>query len=253
MRHRSDAYRNRRFHQEYLKPVESDSSGPASIARMGEARYDSIAEWYDAEFATSELGRSACRIVVRLLGPGPGRLLDVGCGGGAHSLAFTELGWSVTGVDISPAQLELARARGVEVVQADAAALPFENESFDAAVSMFTHTDADDFAGLLGEAVRVLRAGARFVHLGVHPCFVGPHAFVHDREVPELHPGYRDTAFRTEAPGIWGEGLRARAGARHLPLGLLLQGFMDAGLTLERVEEPEGREYPHILALQARR
>src|SRR5437867_4153601 len=213
---------------------------------MSRARYDGIAGWYDAGFATTKLGQSARGIVLRLLGDGPGQLVDVGCGGGAHALAFAERGWSVTGVDISKEQLELARARGIEVVEADAAALPFEDESFDAAVSMFTHTDVGDFAGLVREAARILRRGGRFVYLGIHPCFVGPHAFVHDREVPELHPGYRDTSYRTEAPGIWGEGLRAKVGATHLPLGLFVQTFLDAGLALERFEEPEGREYPYI-------
>jgi len=220
---------------------------------MSGARYDGIADWYDAEFATTELGQSARGIVLRLLGDGPGRLVDVGCGGGAHALTFAERGWSVTGVDISRNQLELARTRGIEVVEADAAALPFEDESFDAAVSMFTHTDVGDFAGLVREAARILRRGGRFVYLGIHPCFVGPHAFVHDREVPELHPGYRDTSYRTEAPGIWGEGLRAKVGATHLPLGLFVQIFLDADLALERFEEPEGREYPYIVGLRARR
>jgi ubiquinone/menaquinone biosynthesis C-methylase UbiE len=220
---------------------------------MGKARYDDVAKWYDAEFATTELGLSARRIVLRLLGDGPGRLLDVGCGGGAHAAAFAEQGWTVSGVDLSPAQLELARARGVEVVEADAAALPFEDESFDAAVSIFTHTDVDDFTAVVREAARVLRRGGRLVYLGVHPCFVGPHAFVHDRDVPELHPGYRDTSHRTEAPGIWGEGIRAKVGATHLPLGLFLNTFIDAGLVFEHIEEPEGRDYPHIVALRARR
>jgi ubiquinone/menaquinone biosynthesis C-methylase UbiE len=220
---------------------------------MGEARYDEFADWYDAEFATTELGRSACRIVLRLLGDGPGQVLDAGCGGGAHAAAFAEHGWHVTGVDISPAQLELARRRRVEVVEADAAELPFEDGSFDAAISMFTHTDVGDFAAVIREIARVLRPEGRFVYLGIHPCFVGPHAFVHDRDVPELHPGYRDTAYRTEAPGIWGEGIRSKVGARHLPLGLFVQTFLDAGLVLERLEEPEGRDYPHIVALRARR
>jgi ubiquinone/menaquinone biosynthesis C-methylase UbiE len=220
---------------------------------MGKARYDDVAKWYDAEFATTELGLSARRIVLRLLGDGPGRLLDVGCGGGAHAAAFAEQGWTVSGVDLSPAQLELARARGVEVVEADAAALPFEDESFDAAVSIFTHTDVDDFTAVVREAARVLRRGGQLVYLGVHPCFVGPHAFVHDRDVPELHPGYRDTSHRTEAPGIWGEGIRAKVGATHLPLGLFLNTFIDAGLVFEHIEEPEGRDYPHIVALRARR
>jgi ubiquinone/menaquinone biosynthesis C-methylase UbiE len=216
-------------------------------------RYDGIAEWYDAEFATTELGGSARRIVLRLLGAAPGRLLDVGCGGGAHAAGFAEEAWSVTGVDISPAQLELARRRGLDVVEADASALPFEDASFDAAVSMFTHTDADDFAAVVRETARVLRPGGRFVYLGIHPCFVGPHAFVHDRDVPELHPGYRDTSYRTEAPGIWGEGIRAKVGAWHLPLGLFLHTFLDAGLSFERFEEPEGRDYPYIVALRARK
>lgn len=217
------------------------------------ARYDDVAEWYDAEFATTELGLSARRIVLRLLGDRPGKLLDLGCGGGAHAAAFAEHGWTVTGVDVSPAQLELARARGIEVVEADAARLPFADASFDAAVSVFTHTDVDDFSGAVRETARVLRPEAPFVYLGVHPCFVGPHAFVHDREVPQLHPGYRDTSYRTEAPGIWGEGIRAKVGAWHLPLGAFLHAFLDAGLTLERFEEPEGRDYPHIVALRARR
>lgn len=220
---------------------------------MPEARYDSIAEWYDAEFATSELGLASRGIVLRLLGDGPGRLIDIGCGGGAHALTFAEHGWTVTGVDVSPAQLELARARGIDVVEADAAALPFEDESFDAAVSIFTHTDVADFAGMLREAARVLRPGGHLAYLGVHPCFVGPHAFVHAVEVPQLHPGYRETTWQVDAPGIWSEGLRAKVGATHLPLGLFVQAFLDAGLALERFEEPEGRDYPHIVALRARK
>ena len=170
-----------------------------------------------------------------------------------HAAALSGRGWNVSGVDVSADQLQLARARGVDVVEADAEALPFEDGSFDAAVSMFTHTDVGDFAAVVAEVARVLRPGGRFVYLGVHPCFVGPHAFVHDRDVPELHAGYRDTAYRIEAPGIWGDGLRAKVGASHLPLGRFLQAFLEAPLTLERLEEPEGRDYPHVVALRARR
>jgi hypothetical protein len=44
-----------------------------------------------------------------------------------------------------------------------------------------------------------------------------------------------------------------RVGAAHLPLGSFLQTFVDAGLRLERIEEPEEREYPIGLALRWRR
>src|SRR5438093_13720037 len=105
---------------------------------MGGARYDDVAAWYDAEFATTHLGLSAREVVLRLLGEGPGRLLDLGCGGGAHAVAFAERGWTVTGVDISSAQLELAGARGIEVREVAAPALPLEDASFAAVVSIFT-------------------------------------------------------------------------------------------------------------------
>ena len=215
------------------------------------ARYDGLAEWYDAEFAQADSGRAARSIALRLLGEGLGRLLDLGCGGGAHAVSFRDAGWDVTGVDLSEDQLRLARERGLDVVRADAATLPFDDASFDAAVSIFTHTDFDDFAGAVRETARVLRPGGRFVYLGVHPCFVGPHAFVHDLDVPELHPGYRDSSFRRDAPGVWSDGVRARTGAWHLPLGLFLHCFLDAGLRLERFEEPRGRDYPYIVALRA--
>ena len=222
----------------------------ASIGRVGgAARYDGIAEWYDREHADSELGRAARAIVLRLLGEGPGRLLDLGCGGGAHAAAFAGRGWSVTGVDESEAQLRLARARGVDAVRADAAALPFEAGSFDAGVSMFTHTDVDGFGAALGELARVLKPRAPFVYLGVHPCFVGPHSlFVAGRGVPTLHPGYRESGRYAEAPGVTPDGIRARVGAVHLPLAPFVQAFLDAGFGLERLEEPGSRPYPWILA-----
>jgi SAM-dependent methyltransferase len=217
------------------------------------SRYDTVAEWYDRELATSALGESARAVVLRLLGDGSGTLLDVGCGGGSHALAFAERGWRVTGVDVSVEQLRLARERGVEVVEADAAALPFADASFDAAVSMFLHTDVDDFPAVVGEIARVLRVGARFVYLGIHPCFVGPHArFLGGEGVPELHAGYRATGRYTEAPGISPTGLRAKVGATHLPLDAFVGSFLDAGLVLDRFHEPvsEHRIYPYLVALR---
>jgi hypothetical protein len=44
-----------------------------------------------------------------------------------------------------------------------------------------------------------------------------------------------------------------QVGASHLPLGLFLQAFLDAGLRLERVEEPSEREYSFGLAFRWRR
>ncbi len=58
-------------------------------------------------------------------------------------------------------------------------------------------------------------------------------------------------ALHTEAPGISPEGLRAKVGAVHIPLGELVQAFLNAGFQLERFEEVGERLYPPIIVLQA--
>jgi ubiquinone/menaquinone biosynthesis C-methylase UbiE len=220
------------------------------------ARYDGIADWYDAEFQPAPLESETWKTLSRLLGEGTGVLLDVGCGTGSYAAGLAELGWDVTGVDLSEDMLRRAAEKGVRTVHADAAALPFENATFDAAVSVFTNTDVDDLAAVVREIVRVLRPGGPLVYVAVHPCFVGPHS-VYDPEdgTPTLHAGwYRRAGRYSEAPGIWrASGVRIRVGATHLPLGLFLQTFLGAGLRLEQVEEPAEREYPFGLALRWRR
>jgi SAM-dependent methyltransferase len=220
------------------------------------ARYDGIADWYDTEFQPAPLESETWSIVGRLLGEPCGSLLDVGCGTGSYTAALAERGWDVTGVDVSEDMLRRAQARGVRTVRADGASLPFGDASFDAAVSIFTSTDVDDLEAVLREIVRVLRPGAPLVYVAVHPCFVGPHAKYDPASgIPELHAGwYRRSGRYGESPGIWNEsGVRIRVGAAHLPLGSFLQTFLDAGLRLERIEEPEEREYPIGLALRWRR
>ena len=222
---------------------------------MQGARYDEVAEWYDATLSgDSPLASMPRETALRLLGTPTGRLLDVGCGGGSHTSGFAAAGWEVVGLDVSDAQLELARERGCEVVLSRAESLPFGDASFDAAVSLWTHTDIDDWATAVREARRVVRAGGAFVYVGVHPCFVGPHSlFVEGRGVPRLHEGwYRQSGRYDAAPGISPTGLRARVGATHLPLAEFLQSFIDAGFRLEHVEEPGARDYPIAIALRCR-
>src|SRR5512138_1827395 len=115
------------------------------------ARYDGLADWYETwseRAAVAGFSAEAAEAVLRLLGPGPGRCLDVGCGGGRLVVALAEAGWTATGVDLSDDQLRVAQRRAGAVaealVQADAASLPFAEGEFDAVVSTFTHTDLDD-------------------------------------------------------------------------------------------------------------
>ena len=221
---------------------------------MSGASYDRLADAYSAfQDANAAYYRVADDALRRLLGPGEGRCLDVGCGGGRVLALLADLGWAPVGVDESEDQLRVAgeRVPGAQLVRADAHALPFADESFDGAVSTFTHTDVENFARAIAEAKRVLRAGARLVYVGNHPCFVGPAQEHTDSGVPVLHPGYRDagrhmSAFaRGATPGGW----RTTLGSFiHLPLGEFLAAF--SGLTLVAAEElDDGWDYPKTIAL----
>ena len=216
------------------------------------ARYDGVVEWYE-DFRPS-LNDEELDVLRRFLGPGRGRCLDLGCGTGVAIPELTRLGWTVAGVDVSEEMLSRARAFGAELHRAPAEALPFDDASFDAAVSIWTHTDVDDFPAILREGARVLRPRASFAYIGAHPCFVGPHSrFIAAEGVPELHPGYRRTERYDGGPAIGPDGLRAKVGATHLPLGLFVQSFLDAGFAIERFEELGSREYPYVVALHCRR
>jgi SAM-dependent methyltransferase len=74
--------------------------------------------------------------------PGP-LLLDVGGGTGNYALALRDEGWQPVVCDRSADMLARAAAKGLDTVEADAAALPFEDASFDAVmcVSMLHHVD----------------------------------------------------------------------------------------------------------------
>ena len=121
------------------------------------------------------------------------------------------------------------------------------------AVSMFTHTDVDDFAAVVarGRAGAATGRAARLPRSRIRASS-GRTAFVHGRDVPELHPGYRDTA-GTDG-GARASGTRAsgrRSGATHLPLGLFLHAFLDAGLPARaRSRSPRDRDYPYVVALR---
>jgi ubiquinone/menaquinone biosynthesis C-methylase UbiE len=91
------------------------------------------------------------------------RVLDVATGAGYIAGVAAQRGAEVIGIDFSAAQVRMARERypAVRFEQADAEALPFEPDTFDAIVNGLgmCHLPNPDVA--LREAFRVLKRGGR--------------------------------------------------------------------------------------------
>jgi SAM-dependent methyltransferase len=91
--------------------------------------YQAFAETYDAFNHVYQYERWTGRLLAEAQACGleGNRLLDVACGTGLSFLPLCEQGWRVTGCDLSPAMLEIARtkvAEDVELIVADMRELP---------------------------------------------------------------------------------------------------------------------------------
>src|SRR6516165_6750673 len=103
------------------------------------------AMWSAADFGkVAELMQRPAQEFVDRLNLKPGmRVLDVGCGTGNQSIPAARAGVEVTAVDIAPNLLVQAAARAqqerlnIDLREADAEELPFNDGEFDVVLSMF--------------------------------------------------------------------------------------------------------------------
>jgi trans-aconitate methyltransferase len=102
--------------------------------------------------------------VVELLAPRAGeRILDLGCGDGVLTAKLAELGCDMVGVDASPAQVEAARAIGLDARVMDGEGLAFDSE-FNAVFSNAAlHWMKHDPDAVIAGVWHALRPGGRFV------------------------------------------------------------------------------------------
>lgn len=122
---------------------QQDPRGPTEEERayysFSRRVYSVFAHFYDAVVFPFRKLRHEVASMVDL--PPGGRLLDVATGTGQQAFAFAERAREVVGIDLSDSMLRIARRKNrfpsVRFEQADAAALPFENDSFDASCVSF--------------------------------------------------------------------------------------------------------------------
>lgn len=197
------------------------------------------------------------------------RLLEIGCGVGAVLAVLGQEfpGVELFGVDVEPAQLEFARQHleraGVEatLLEADALALPFENESFDHVWMMWFLEHLADPQSALREARRVLVPDGAITAIEVDysTCRAEPSTAAFEALVTAMVrgmaasgwsdagtrlPGWlRDAGFRAVQEGerpFWWQGADAAREARYA--ANVIESALDALVQLPGVDEAELRE-----------
>ena len=221
-----------------------------SIEQLQAIKARQQATWASGDFAIigttlQIVGESLCEAVDLRAGS---KVLDVAAGNGNCSLAAARRFCDVISTDYVPALLEDGRRRAeadrlpIVFQQADAEALPFEDDSFDVVLSSFGVMFAPNHPRSAQEMLRVTRRGGRIGLANWTPRgFIGRVFAVMNRHVPppagltppsrwgmedhleelfrapasDIHTTYRDFVFRYRSPAHWVDLFRRWYGPIH--------------------------------------
>jgi len=191
---------------------------PSATDAANKAYYDEFARWYERA-----RGRGYHQLIDDLelevtlpLARGK-RVLEVGCGTGLILQRVAPHAAEAIGIDLSPGMLEAARARGLDVREAPATALPFEDGRFDLVYSFKVLAHVPEIGTALEEMARVTAPGGT-----VLAEFYNPWSLRH--LVKKLGPAGRISERTTEA-AVYTRFDSPRAIEAILPPTLTLEGF----------------------------
>ncbi len=121
--------------------------------------------------------------LIRTYAPSAATVMEIGCGTGAHAVELAQMGYEVTGVDMSEGMLEAAEARRASSENAIASRLEFAHgdarsvrldKTFDLVISLFHvmsyQTSNEDLAAAFETAREHLAPGGAFIF----DCWYGP-------------------------------------------------------------------------------
>jgi len=176
--------------------------------------------------------------------PPPGRAtLEIGCGEGRVTRDLAARGHRVTAVDASPTLLAAAEKALPDAAYAlaDAADLPFADDSFDLVISYNSLIDIQDMPGAVREAARVLAPGGRFCICVTHP--LADAGLFEAREADArfvISGSYLDS--RRVACRVERDGLEMNFWGWSYPLSDYTRALEDAGFAIEALREPKQRD-----------
>lgn len=152
-----------------------------STKQWYESLFENYGEQYDNEQFTQGTIGECDFIEQELNGNKSLKILDVGCGTGRHAIELTRRGYTVTGIDLSPSQLQRARekakAHGLDIdfQQRDARKLTF-NAEFDVVLMLceggfpLMETDEMNFE-ILKSVATALKTDGKFIFTTLNGLF----------------------------------------------------------------------------------
>lgn len=201
---------------------------------MPENDYDAFAAAYDADNENNAWNAYYERpAILSMVGDVTGlRVLDAGCGGGAHAAALLDRGVILTGIDSSAGLLEIAQRRlegRARLLVADLnEPMPFDDGSFDLILASLVMHYLPDWARPLSEFARLLPQGGRLVFSTHHPFM--------DHQLAG-HENYFETYSFSETWQRGGKAMTMRFW--HRPLHAMLDALKSAGFQVESLNEPQ--------------
>ena len=205
---------------------------PSRVSGM----FDEVAAGYDRTNAVLSLGNDRLWRVAttRAVAPRPGqRILDLAAGTGASSVSLARSGAEVVAGDFSPGMIAEGIRRYGDVpnltfVEADAMALPFDDDAFDAVTISFGLRNVHDPKAALAEMLRVTAPGGRLVVCEFsHPqnaAFAGLYRFYNDRVLPLVA---KSVSTNADAYDYLGESIRDWPDQRTLSSWIRGAGWTD--------------------------
>lgn len=200
---------------------------------MSPADYDGFAAAYTAQNDTSLFNAHYNRPeLVRMAGEIRGqRILDAGCGAGQIMSDLLLRGARVSGFDVSPAMIEIARGRlgdEVDLRVADLGEpLPYSDNAFDVVIASLALHYVEDWARTLAELRRVLVPSGRLLVSIIHPTV---YAVVYpEADYFALTQYSEDYTFGDQK--VW-------MTYWHRPLQAVINSFIGGGFAIRAVTEP---------------
>lgn len=168
---------------------------PKQIVRDG---YDKVSWAYRRDDAPIWPGDKRVLTFIHGHCPPGGRVLDLGCGCGVPVARELAAGYRVTGVDISPVQIERAKALvpGADFICADMTEHDWSDGSFDVIVSLYAliHVPVDEQPDLLRRITGWLMPGGWLIATVGHRAWTGTEQDCFGVEGAVLYWSHADTA-----------------------------------------------------------